>query len=199
MIKRTAKALGVILGLSLCPGLWAHPHVFIEQSLRLDFEESGLRSLAFAWEFDELFSSPLILDYDRDRDGRFGPEETRALKAGAFDNLSKFHWFISVQEGGKALPLGSPRNFSAEIKGNRLVYRFDIPMVLSWAATGSRRISILVYDESYFVAYSLPTALSTTFRGPVEARTGGEVIKRSLEYPGQYQPTWTFVEFRRKG
>ena len=49
----------------------AHPHVFVEHAITVIVGADGLEGLQFAWTFDEMFSSMIVLTFDADKDKTF--------------------------------------------------------------------------------------------------------------------------------
>ena len=54
----------------------ANPHVWVEAVVTFEFEEHRVTGLAFAWRFDEYYSSHTNRSFDRDGDGTLGTAET---------------------------------------------------------------------------------------------------------------------------
>ena len=48
---------------------WAHPHVFIEQNLKIVFDEKGMAGFNVHWKFDDMFSSMICEDHDVNKMG----------------------------------------------------------------------------------------------------------------------------------
>lgn len=143
----------------------AHPHVFIDNYPQLEFDDSGFAGIRVAWVFDEMFSASMVLDYD-DGDGRFSPKETATIKAEAFDNLKEYGYFFHIEIAGKPFPVKFVREFSAELKGGQLIYRFLVPCHVP-ATASAKKITLSVIDDSNFVAImTKQTAVSLQPQAP---------------------------------
>lgn len=100
--------------------LWAHPHCFVDVYPAIDQE-----SITVRWVFDEMSSHMLILDFDRDRNGKLNEEESKTLHDETFQDLKKFDYYTYFYHKDKKLPTAPAESFTAAIDENRF-YR-DIP------------------------------------------------------------------------
>ena len=64
------KILTGVLFIFLSQRLYAHPHIFIENTLYLHFNGKGLAGIELKWIFDEIFSSMIISDCDSNKNKR---------------------------------------------------------------------------------------------------------------------------------
>ena len=119
----------LLLALSLAVArVHANPHVWVEAVATFEFAEHRVTGLAFAWRFDEYYSSHTIRSFDRDGDGTLGAEETRALRTETFDPLARFDYYVHVwAESGRREGHAIDR-FAANIDEDRLVVEFSIPV-----------------------------------------------------------------------
>ena len=124
-----ASLPAVILALALAatPAL-ANPHVWVEARITFEFEDHRVERLAFAWRFDDFFSSHAIRTHDLDGDGALGPEEVRALRADSFDPLARFDYYVHAWVGGARREGHEVDRFSARVEDERLVFEFSVPV-----------------------------------------------------------------------
>lgn len=137
--------LVVIIGKTL----QAHPHVFIESYLTIKFDNNGLAGFQLKWEFDEMMSSGVILDYDKNGNGTFDPEERKLVKSEVFDYLKNYNYFTEVVIDGKPFTVKYVQNFYPEIMEGKLVYNFFVPCHVR-VSKGYKEVLLLNYDEEYF-------------------------------------------------
>lgn len=152
------------------PDAEAHPHIWITNNTIVIVEDGKLVGLRHRWEFDEFFSAAIIDEFDTDGDGRFSDAERTALKAGAFDPVSESGYFTHVRVGGEPLndgrrEIGGARDFDAEIVDGRLVYNFTVLLAEPVALRSGDRITIGVYDQSYYVDVSFASTDSISLAG----------------------------------
>ena len=142
------------LFLLITPNLLAHPHLFIENHVTIVFDQNGLAGFQYRWVFDEISGASYIMDYDSDQDGSFSGKELAILKSEAFDNLRDYNYMSHVEIDGKTFIVKYTTDFLASIEDNKLVYRFFIPCHVK-AISSSKKIILSVYDDSFFVDFSL--------------------------------------------
>ena len=152
------SALGAFLSaavaaLSLAaPPVLANPHVWVEARITFEFDDHRVEGLRFTWRFDDFFSSHAIRTYDLDGDGALGPEEVRALRADAFDPLSRFDYFAHVWVGEERRERHEVDRFTARVEDKRLVYEFSIP-VTPPANLDERPVVVSLFDGAYEVDF----------------------------------------------
>ncbi|MCK5099032.1 MAG: DUF1007 family protein, partial [Desulfobacteraceae bacterium] len=66
----------------------AHPHVFISQKIKIVFDEKGLAGFNMEWEFDDMFTSMIVGDYDVNKNQILEKNEVATIKEKAFSYLS---------------------------------------------------------------------------------------------------------------
>ena len=115
MSYRKIFLVGLLVLILSIPALtsWSHPHIFLYSTVKVVFDEKGLAGVQVNWVFDEMFSSMMILDFDKNRNGRFEPAEIESLKKGAFDNLRQFDYFMHIKISGKSFKVKYVTDFSA--------------------------------------------------------------------------------------
>ena len=176
----------------------AHPHVFIYNAVTVVFDQKGLSGFEIRWAFDEMFSSMIILDFDKNRNGRFEPAEIADVKKGAFFNLREFDYFTHIKIGEKPFQVKYVKAFSAEIKNNILIYSFFIPCHVS-ATRKWKEVAISVYDREFYTSVFLakdPIVLKS--HGPFEVRRRIEKNRAEAYFYGQIHPDEATVRFRLK-
>jgi len=160
-----------IAALAWSPPAGAHPHVWIQSVTTFVFAGGQVTGIRFAWTFDELFSAFLIKEYDRNRDGAYGPDEIRLLEAGAFANLANYEYFAVIRQDGRKLPVPKVSGFTAEIRDGAVTYRFTVPLP---APVDPRAVALDagVYDESYFVEFAIDEVDPVRFEAMVDGTCG---------------------------
>ena len=176
----------------------AHPHVFVANRTTVTFDQGMLQGINFQWTFDPMFSAMILGDYDPAHTGRFDAVGAAALKAGAFDNLVNYHYFIAIWVGGKPVRKLAIEKFTPSVADNgRLVYRFSVPLKLP-VAPSEQTVLLTVYDDSYYVAFDiLHTQDVTVQSGPdVTCDLSVQKTKVKAEWPGQYMPDQLVIRFK---
>jgi ABC-type uncharacterized transport system substrate-binding protein len=131
--------------------LYAHPHVFIVQRINLVFDDQGLAGFKMRWGFDEMFSSMIAGDYDRNRNGRFESEEVQTVKKIAFNYIANYNYFTFIKIDGKPFEVKYIKDFVAILENNKLIYEFLVPCHVA-AIDRFKEIIVATYDPSYYTA-----------------------------------------------
>lgn len=179
-------------------GAWAHPHVFVYTSVNVVFDEKGLAGFQLRWRFDEMFSSTILLDFDRNGNKSFEPPEIEKLKADAFANLCHFNYFTHIKINGRNFKVQFVKDFSAAIEKDRLVYQFFVPCHVS-ALDTFKKVQLSVYDHTFYCSVfwvNNPVAYQNHALYAVEHRIARN--KAEAYYYGQIYPDEITLRFKRK-
>ncbi len=176
----------------------SHPHVFLYSTVKVVFDEKGLVGVQVNWVFDEMFSSMMILDFDKNRNRRFEPAEIESLKNGAFKNLRKFDYFMHIKIDGKSFKVKYVKDFSAEITDNKMIYRFFVPCHVR-AEESSKEVRLSIYDATFYSSVFLEkNPVTYENRHAYEVEHTVEKNKEEAYYYGQVYPEEIILKFRRK-
>lgn len=110
--------LGLILGLVglLMPALaQAHPHIWIQQVVRVVAKDGKYTHVEIEWRFDPFSSEVEIPLIDENKDGRFSPREVKALEGDMMPELKNFGYLTWLNIGGKDVRPPKPPAFTARI------------------------------------------------------------------------------------
>ncbi len=177
---------------------FAHPHVFINNRMTVLFDAGTLKGISFRWAFDDMFSAMILTDFKPNVDGNFSAKQTATIKAGAFDNLENYHYFLAFFIGKKAVKKLRIEQFTPSVvEGSKLVYSFFVPLDLP--VTGDEQtVRVTVYDDTYFVAFDLMHADDVTVKGDSGVSVGLSIEKTKVKplWPGQYMPDNLVIRFK---
>jgi tRNA threonylcarbamoyladenosine biosynthesis protein TsaE len=165
----------------------AHPHVFIDNRVKALFQGGRLTGFDLEWHFDSLFTAGALPQRDLSA-GPLSAQEIATLHQTAFENLRHYSYFVHCWQGTRPVPVLRAERFTAQLDGDRLVYRFfarlATPVDLKAGA-----VTADFYDETYFVDVEFPEDEQTpvTMVGaPAGCRlTTGEDSKHKI-------PLWGF-------
>lgn len=177
----------------------SHPHVFLENSLIIFFDQRGLAGIQAKWVFDEFFSNMIVNDFDRNHNGKFENSEIASIKKGAFSNLVHFGYFTFIKIEGKPFNVKYIRGFSASLAGKKVIYEFLIPCHVK-AKSAFKELRISQYDPTYY------TMVAFNKNWPVRVKSGSAFeityrISKNLKeayYFGQIHPIEVILRFRMK-
>ncbi len=145
---RVTILMTMILALHIA--IRAHPHTYIDAELGIDVGPAGVEGLRFRWAPLRDFVAEIAALYDRDRDGRFDPEEPEAIRSDAFAGIEAHHYFIRIDVGGSDF-------------GNldcTMSFRLADPTSGGYASSDRATVSGLVAESS------LPSVPTTTHTNP---------------------------------
>jgi ABC-type uncharacterized transport system substrate-binding protein len=192
----TAALLGTVAALSA----FAHPHVFINNTMTVLFDGGALKGMTFHWVFDDMFSEMLLTNFKPDGEGGFSAKQTAQIKSGAFDNLKDYHYFLVFSINGKRLQKIRIEQFTPSVvEGAKLVYSFFVPLDVPISAD-DQTVRVTVYDDTYFVAFDLMHADDVTVKGDDGVSVGLSIEKSKVKplWPGQYMPDNLVIRFKEK-
>jgi len=164
---------------------FAHPHVGIEVGIELVYSGTVCTGFWQEWTFDPVFSAMLRGDFDSDRNGRFDEREQKTVHDGAFTNLRKYGYFTLLRRADKRTSPDAIRDFSARIAGDRVIYRFFVPLS---SQEGSGDFSLAIFDTTFYtnVEYtSQAVTLSQSLSGQPLPSVSRSVNKN---FPVYYNP-----------
>jgi ABC-type uncharacterized transport system substrate-binding protein len=200
MSNTGALVIGIAVFLSSLSAsiAWSHPHVSVYSAVQFAFDDEGLAGVRIRWVFDEMFSSMIIFDFDKNGNGRFEPTEIECLENGAFANLREFDYFLHMKIDDRPFGVKTVTDFTAEIRGERLVYQFFVPCRVS-AVDVSREVRLAIYDVTFYTSVFLannPVAYKNDREYVVEHRIGKNT--EDAYYYGQIYPEEITLRFKRK-
>lgn len=183
-----ATLTAVLLGLSLAaPRAWANPHVWVESRVAFEIEEHRVRGLAFAWRFDDYYSTHTIRSYDLDRDGALGPAEMQALRAGTFDPLVRVDYYVHVWAAGGRRQAHSIDRFAARVEDRRLLIEFSVP-VTPPADPSEDSVIVSLFDRTNVVDFRFGKSNFLSVAGEMKPGCKFRISRGRGEQSGHPQP-----------
>ncbi|WP_279482578.1 DUF1007 family protein [Aureimonas sp. SK2] len=139
--------------LAACLPASAHPHVFADSRMEIVGTADGmLSSVRNIWRFDELFSSSVVVDFDKNGNGTLDDDEVQAVAETVRQSIAEWDFYTFVSIGNRDLKLTPPADIRGLFDHGQLLLFFEMkptePVDLKAAP-----VTFSVYDESYFVAF----------------------------------------------
>lgn len=177
----------------------SHPHVFIQNTLRIIFDQQGLAGVRVRWVFDEFFSSMIADEFDHNHNNKLEKTEILNVKKGAFANLVKFDYFSFIKINGKPFKVTYVRDFSAALASGKLIYGFMIPCHVK-ATTTFKEFVISLYDPTYYSRVAFAQERPVILEGASSFEVRYRISKNVKEayYYGQVHPVEATITFKRK-
>ena len=136
---------------ALCASIaFAHPHVFVDATVKALFDENGFTGIQNRWVYDEIYSSATIASADLNGDGKFSSEELGILESIVFSEAVKSNYFNYIQLGSNFLKADPVRNFKASVKQGRLILDFVVGFSIP-AGSDYTMLVIVVADPSNYI------------------------------------------------
>jgi len=175
---------------------FSHPHVFVDAELIIVFDDRGLAGFRQRWIFDEMFSSTMLSNFDKNNDHMLDVHEVGEIKKGGFSNLCNYRYFTHILIDGETFDVKYVTEFSAEVHDNRLIYTFFVPCHVV-VSDQFKHIIVSLFDETYYTDVallhdSLACEGNSTFLVEYEIKR----IKEFSFYYGQIIPNGVSIKFK---
>ncbi|MDO9415253.1 DUF1007 family protein [Pararhizobium sp.] len=149
-MKTRLSALAILAALAPLPAL-AHPHIFAEARLEVVADDTGaITELRNVWRFDELFSSSVMLDFDKNSDLKLDPDELAEVGKTVLESLAEYNYYTTITEDGKDIKVGKPDVIHADFKDGQLLMFFAVKPAEAMPLKG--KMTFGVYDPSMYTA-----------------------------------------------
>lgn len=179
----------LLLSLSLLvlavPMAQAHPHMWIDGVVDVEFEDSGLSNVTVVWLFDEFNSADMIFSLDSNLDGVISASENEAIRDQAFSHLSRADYFLVAFAGTRRVEIPDATRFNASIVDGRLRYEFDVPLRLEWGEVDD--VVFGLFDSSYYIDFVTDPARASLARSGRTVQLSDETLTLESEGWGRIQ------------
>ena len=195
----TAAGVLITLWLGLPVRGLTHPHLFVDYELFFVFNDKGLAGLRERWTFDEMFSTMVREEYDRDRNQLFDYQENLEIEKNAFLNLENFDYFTFIRIDGQGFAVKMTRDFKADINEERVRYTFFVPCPVT-AAEKFKTLQVSIFDKSYYTALQM-TDDKQVLLGAEPSYSVKTEVKRAKEficYEEDGFPETVVIQFKRR-
>ena len=128
-----------------------HPHVFAEA--RLDVMLNGdqtVKSLRHLWRFDDLFSSTVLVEFDKNGDLKLDDAELQEVSNTVFASLAEYDYFQLVSADGKDVAMKPPAGLMANYENDQLIILFESEPKEPLKLKG--KVDFGVYDPTFYTA-----------------------------------------------
>ena len=180
-------------------GMFAHPHAFIEERVKFEFDVKGLTCIWMIWTFDDMFSTMVAEDFDRNKNQALEPEEVTDVKKGMFDNLINYDYYAFIKIDDKPFKVKYVRDFNARLNKGILTYEFMVPCHVT-ATAQPKVITLTSYDPDYYCALFFARDTPTIIIGDTAVEVSATIGKdmETAYYYGMINPWQQRVSFRLK-
>ncbi|NSY17045.1 DUF1007 family protein [Neorhizobium sp. AL 9.2.2] len=170
----TAAALAAPLAVP-APAL-AHPHIFAEARLEIVAGADGtVQELRNVWRFDEVFSSSVILDFDKNGDLKLDPHELAELGETIRTSLADYHYFSTVTLDGAQIGIQKPDVFHTTMQDKQLMLIFAVKPEKPVPLKG--KLTFGIYDPTMYTAIDFPTDKDLVLKGAAFEKCQHKVVR----------------------
>ena len=175
----TAAALAAPLAVP-APAL-AHPHIFAEARLEIVAGADGtVQELRNVWRFDEVFSSSVILDFDKNGDLKLDPHELAELGETIRTSLADYHYFSTVTLDGAQIGIKKPDVFHTTMQDKQLMLIFAVKPEKPVPLKG--KLTFGIYDPTMYTAIDFPTDKDLVLKGAGFEKCQHKVVRPDPDY-----------------
>ncbi|TWH00133.1 ABC-type uncharacterized transport system substrate-binding protein [Mesorhizobium sp. J18] len=129
----------------------AHPHVFAEARLDVAVKpDRTVEALRHVWRFDDLFSSTVLVEFDKNKDMNLDAEELEEVANVVHASLAEFNYFQLVTLNGKDVAMQAPERLMADFTDNQLIILFESSPRDTLKLEGT--VDFGVYDPTFYTA-----------------------------------------------
>ncbi len=128
---------------------FSHPHTFIQVEPTIQIKDEKINKFNIKWTLDEMTSMMLIMELDKNANGKFEKDENTYIFDSYFVSLEDQNFYMTINSDKQKI-IVKPKMFKASIKDNRLIYSFDIQKDIDL-----KNLKIDFFDEDLFVGMML--------------------------------------------
>jgi ABC-type uncharacterized transport system substrate-binding protein len=152
LTRRAAIAALVVAGLLVSAGpASVHPHVFAEARLDVMVNpDETVRSLRHLWRFDDLFSSTVLMEFDKNSDLKLDEAELQDVSNTVYESLAEFDYFQIVTADDKDVVMQPPPRLMANFEDNQLIILFESSPKEPLRLSG--KLDFGIYDPTFYTA-----------------------------------------------
>jgi len=128
-----------------------HPHVFAEARLDVVVNpDHTVKSLRHVWRFDELFSSTVLMEFDKNSDLKLDDDELKEVADTIYKSLAEYNYFQMVTVNDKDVEMKPPAQLIANFDHDQLIVLFESEPKQPLKLSG--KVDFGVYDPTFYTA-----------------------------------------------
>jgi ABC-type uncharacterized transport system substrate-binding protein len=154
----------------------AHPHIFVDARMEVLADDKGnISEVRNVWRFDEMFSSSVLLDFDKNTDLKLDASELAELGETMRKSLADFHYFTTVTLNGKTIPIAKPDVIHVTYQDQQILAFFAVKPQTPVHLKG--RLTFGIYDPSFYTAIDFPKDTDLVPEGQAFAACKHKVVR----------------------
>ncbi len=150
-MRTSTMALGLSALLASTAPAFVHPHVFAEARLDVVVNpDATVKSLRHLWRFDDLFSSTVLVEFDKNADLKLDDAELQDVAQTVYASLADFNYFQMVTVDGKDVAMQPPPQLMVNYEDEQLIIMFESEPKAPLTLRG--KVDFGVYDPTFYTA-----------------------------------------------
>lgn len=143
--------------LTLVPATaFAHPHIFVEARLEVVAGDDGnVAEFRNVWRFDEVFTSSVVMDFDKNTDLKLDPNELAEVGKTVRDSLVDYDYYMNLTMNGKNVTVQKPDIIHVDYRNGQLLMFFAVKPAETMPLKGD--LAFGVYDPTLYTSIDFPT------------------------------------------
>lgn len=148
-MRRIFRAAALLLA---SPGLaLAHPHIFAQARLEVVADDKGqIGELRNVWRFDDVFSSSVVMDFDKNGNATLDPDELEEVGKTVRTSLGDYSYYTSLSTDGKPVKVDAPDVIHVDYQDGQLLMFFAVKPATPMPLKG--KLAFGVYDPTLYTA-----------------------------------------------
>jgi len=165
-MKKTLLPLLTVL--ALAPAMaQAHPHVFADARLEIVMGDDGhVAELHNIWRFDEVFSSSVLMDFDKNTNLTLDPAELEEIGRTVLTSLEEFSYYTTLTANGKTVKVVKPDVINVDYKDGQLLMIFAIKPASPMPLKG--KLTFGIYDPTLYASIDFPSDQDVVLMGKLD-------------------------------
>ncbi|MCX7304811.1 MAG: DUF1007 family protein [Hyphomicrobiales bacterium] len=150
-MRNASTALGFAALLASTVPASVHPHVFAEARLDVIVNpDNSVKALRHLWRFDDLFSSTVLVEFDKNSDLKLDDGELQDVAQTVHDSLAEYNYFQIVTADGKDVAMQPPPSLMANYENDQLIILFESEPKQKLPLKG--KVDFGIYDPTFYTA-----------------------------------------------
>lgn len=172
----------------------AHPHVFADARLEVVAGADGnIQELHNVWRFDDVFSSQVLLDFDKNTNLVLDQPELEEVGKTVLASLEEFGYYTTLTQDGKSIAVAKPDVINVDFKDGQLLMFFAVKPAQPMPLKG--KLTFGVYDPTLYASIDFPSDQDLVLMGDFKACKHAVVRPDADEVIAQNQSNLTDAFF----
>ena len=105
----------------------SHPHIFAEARVEIVATDDGmLKELRNVWRFDDIFSSSVLMDFDKNSDLKLDKDELAEIGNTVLESLAEYSYYTFITADSKPVAFGKPEAIHVDYRDNQILMFFSV-------------------------------------------------------------------------